>query len=666
MNKITMTDSDKIRLARFAGWVTALFSLVMTFLLIANFVQTRVNDPINNKTIPALVKRLSQNPADETLKAEIRAFDLMARKAYFTSHWQLRTGSYLLILGVLLTVLSVRYIQSTVSKLSEMDRIRESGGLDDLLARKWVLYSGSGLLLMALAAGYLSNNVLKDYQVNENGAINEENISSVQDPGKPGASTIGNTAAVNSATGTASRGVAKSGSTETGAAEIGNVVNPGVVPGSGLEKKSKDSQSSSVKSTDNKAGTTPPNTAQTDAANPNTSKSNAAPGFPTLAELKSNYPNFRGSEGIGVSFQKNTPVDWNGGSGKNILWKVKVPKSGFSTPIIWGNQLFVTGADAQARMVYCYDKNTGKLLWEGAADKIAGSPTSMPKVSTDTGLAAPTMATDGKAVFAIFATGDVIAFDLDGKRLWGRNLGVPDNHYGHSSSLIVYKDKLLVQYDTNRSGKLLALSTTTGETVWETVRKSKIAWSSPALVNTGKRMEAILSCNPNVSSYDPETGKELWSIDCLSGEVGPSVGYADGMVFAANEYAKLVGIKLGETPAVAWEADEFLPEASSPLAIKDLLYIATSYGVFACYEAKTGKKLWSQEYGDPFYASPVYADGKVYITDMAGKTHIVKATREYELIGTPELGEKSVCSPVFVGGKAYIRGMNQLYCIGMK
>ena len=176
----------------------------------------------------------------------------------------------------------------------------------------------------------------------------------------------------------------------------------------------------------------------------------------------------------------------------------------------------------------------------------------------------------------------------------------------------------------------------------------------------------ILTTNPNVSAYNPETGKELWSVACLSGEVGPSAGYDDGMVFAGNEYAKLVGIKLGGKPEIAWESDEFLPEVSSPLAVNGMLYVATSYGVFACFDAKTGTKQWSQEYGDAFYSSPVYADGKVYITDMSGKTHIVKATKEYQLIGTPELGEKAVCSPVFQDGRVYLRGMNQLYCLGTK
>jgi outer membrane protein assembly factor BamB len=616
--------NDKITLARRIAWIAAGFSLIMAVLLIANFAQTKLNPLVDNKTIPALVKRLSQSPADEELKTEIRAFDLMARKAYFTSQWQLRTGCYLLLLGVIIAILSVRYILSAKSKLNEIDSIEKVNGLDQLVAQKWVIYVGSGLIVIALLSGFFSYNSLKEYKVNENLVAQEE---------KP---------AENAAPAVQEQAIAPSNS----AAFAGNTTTAENIVATEV--------------TSIKTAETPANSALS------VTTTIASTGFPTMAELKSNYPFFRGAEGIGVSFQKNTPIDWNGAGGKNVLWKVKVPKAGFSSPIIWGNQLFVTGADAQARMVYCYDKNSGKLLWEASAENIEGSPAKMPKVTTDTGLAAPTMATDGHAVFAIFATGDVIALDMSGKRLWARNLGLPDNHYGHGSSLIVYKDKLLIQYDTNKSGKLIALATKSGETAWETVRSSKISWSSPILVNTGNRMELILTTNPNVNGYDPQTGQELWSVACLSGEVGPSAGYADGMVFAANEYSKLVGIKLGATPEVAWEADEFLPEVSSPLAVNGLLYVATTYGVFACYDAKTGTKNWSQEYGDAFYSSPVYADGKIYITDMSGKTHIVKATKEYQLIGTPELGEKTVCSPVFQDGRVYLRGVNQLYCLGLK
>lgn len=610
---------DKQKLAQRIAYISAGFALIMAVLLIANFIQTKLNHPIENKTIPALVKRLSQNPSDDALKAEIRAFDLMARKAYFTSQWQLRTGSYLMFLGLIISILAVRYILAAKSKLNEIDPANEAKGLDRLVAQKWVIYVGSGLIAIAVVSGFLASNSLNDYMVNENIAIQEENPAATVSPPV----------------------VQKQVSAP--ANQIAQTETPATI------KNTTEANISATQPTET-------------AAAPAVAKSAA---LPTQAELKANYPFFRGPFGDGVAFQKNTPTDWNGAGGKNVVWKVKVPKSGFSSPIIWGNQLFVTGADPQSRMVYCYDKNSGKQLWEAAADNIQGSPSAMPKVTADTGLAASTMATDGRAVFAIFATGDVLALDMTGKRLWARNLGVPDNHYGHGSSLMVYRNKLLVQYDTNRGGKLIALDTQTGNTAYEVLRNSKISWSSPILVNTGNRTELIMTTNPNVNGYDPETGKELWNIACLSGEVGPSAGYTDGMVFAANEYAKLVGIKIGGgTPEIAWEADEFLPEVSSPLAVNGLLYIATSYGVLACYDAKAGQKLWSQEYGSSFYASPVFADGKVYITDMTGKTYIVKATRDYQLVGSPEIGEKAVCSPIFQDGKVYLRGMNNLYCIG--
>ena len=612
---MTVSTNTKIKLARQVAIIAGGFALLLAVLLIANFIQTKLNNPIENKTIPALVKRLSENPSDEALKAEIRAFDLMARKAYFTSQWQLRTGAYLMFLGLIISILAVRYILAAKSKLNEIDPANEAKGLDKLVAQKWVIYVGSGLVVIAVVSGFLASNSLNEYNVDENGVV----------------------------------------SNEQPAMQASNTANTEQAPNSNEQA----TQEAPVSTTES-ATTTTAQPAATEA--PAEAKPAA---LPTTAQLQANYPFFRGPFGDGVAFQKNTPTDWNGAAGKNIVWKVKVPKAGFSSPIIWGDKLFVTGADAQARMVYCYDKNSGKLLWEAAADNIQGSPSGMPKVTADTGLAAPTMATDGNSVFAIFATGDVLALDMTGKRLWARNLGVPDNHYGHGSSLIVYKNKLLIQYDTNRGGKLLALDTQSGNTVYETLRNSKISWSSPILVNTGSRTELILTTNPNVNGYDPQTGKEMWNIACLSGEVGPSAGYADGMVFAANEYAKLVGIKFnGGAPEIAWEADEFLPEVSSPLAVNGMLYVATSYGVLACYDAKSGEKLWSQEFGGSFYASPVYADGKVYITDMTGKTYIVKATREYQLVGTPEIGEKAVCSPIFQDGKIYLRGMSNLYCIG--
>ncbi len=604
--------NDRIKLARQIAWLAAGFAAVMAVLLIANYIQTRINDPIDNKTIPALVKRLSAAPEDETIKEEIRAFDLMARKAYFTSQWQLRTGSYLMFLGLIVSILAVRYILSEKSKLNEIDRLKEAGELDKLIAQKWVMYVGAGLILLASVSGFLSYNALDSYTVDESTSGDSQKTVGQEPPPEIQQAAL---------------------MTDTTTARQTPAV------GDPVQLPAKD-------------------TTQVKAV--------AVPALPSKNQLRANFPYFRGAEGTGIAYQKNVPEEWNGSAGTNILWKVKIPKPGFSTPIIWGNQLFVTGADAQSRVVYCYDRRNGKLIWEADADSIEGSPATAPKVTSDTGLAAPTMATDGRAVFAIFATGDLLALDMNGKRLWGRNLGIPDNHYGHSSSLIIFKDKLLVQFDTNRAGKLIGIDSQTGKTAWETQRSSKISWSSPILITNGTRTELILTSNPTVAAYNPQTGKELWSLACLSGEVGPSAGFGEGLVFAANEYAKLVAIKPGDTPEIVWEADEFLPEVSSPLAVNGLLYIATSYGAFACYDAKTGAKLWSEEFGDSFYSSPVYVEGKVYLTDTSGKTRIIKATRDYQPVGTVELGEKSVCSPIFMDGRAYLRGMNNLYCIGTK
>lgn len=602
------------RLAIFAAG----FSLIVCILLIVNYVQSKAVNPIESETLKTLVDRLKQNPPDEQLVNEIRAFDLLARKAYFTSQWQLRTGGYLLILGLITTILSVRYVRASRSKLDELEGIEKDAHLDSLLARKWVIIAGAGIIVLAIVSGALSYNALDAYTVPESSTAENSavSVSEAPAPTEPVASAAqsSDTSSVQSATVT---------ETQTPVTE---------------EEK-------------------------TSVAAPVAVAPKAA-AIPSLKELQANYPYFRGAEGRGVAYQNNVPTSWDGVAGTQVLWKVKTPKHGFSSPIIWKNKVFMTGADKSAREVYCYDLASGKLLWTAKAEQIPGSPAQMPKVTEDTGFAAPTMATNGSAVFAIFANGDLLSLDMDGKQLWSKNMGVPDNHYGHSSSLIIYKDKLIIQYDTNKGGKVMALSTATGDEVWLTPRKSKISWSSPILVNTGGRTELILTTDPNVDSYDPETGKELWSVKCLSGEVGASAGYDNGMVFAANEYAIFAAIKLGAKPEIVWQADEFLPEVASPLAVNGLVVIATSYGAVACYDTASGDKLWSQEFSSGFYASPVYAGGNFYLMDMSGVCHVVKTAKEYQLVGESKLGEKCVCSPVFADGKLLIRGFDNLYCIG--
>ncbi len=385
--------------------------------------------------------------------------------------------------------------------------------------------------------------------------------------------------------------------------------------------------------------------------------------YPSSEDIMKNWPSFRGPGGSGFSDSANTPVSWDGTSGDGVVWKTAVPKPGLNSPIIWGDRLFISGADEEGQEVYCFDRHTGELLWLRKVENIPGSSAEPPEVAEDTGHAAPTMATDGRRVFAIFSTGDIAGYDFEGSRLWAKNLGVADIHYGYASSLVLYKTRLLIQYDDMSNPRLIALDAATGENAWEISREVAASWSSPIVVNTGSRSEVIIGATPVLASYDPETGKELWSIECLLGEVGPSPAYADGMAFAVNQFGDLVAISL-ETNQVVWQTYEDLPDVSSPLATGRFLIIGTSYGVVTCFNAKTGEIFWFHEFYDGFYSSPVLAGDKVYMMDRSGVVHIFKAAEEYIPLGAPELGEPSDSTPAFMDNLIYIRGQENLYCIG--
>jgi len=387
------------------------------------------------------------------------------------------------------------------------------------------------------------------------------------------------------------------------------------------------------------------------------------PDFPTDAEIRRNHPSFRGPFGLGVNYKTKIPTDWDGTSGKNIVWKKPLPLPGLNSPVIWGNFLFLAGANASTRKVFCYNRLNGKLIWAKEVKSIPGSPSTSPKVTNDTGYSASGLCTDGKRVYAIFATGDLICFDYEGNQVWAKNLGVPNNHYGYASSLQFYKDKLIVQYDNNKSCKLMALSTHTGTEIWSTKREGQISWSSPILVPKGKSADIIVNNSPNVACYNAETGKEKWKTNCLTGEIGPSPAYGNGMVFVAQEYAKMLGLKDGK---VVWEKYEYLPDVSSPVAYKDFVFFTTSYGDMVCVNQKDGAVIWHNEFDNGFYGSPVIVDGKLYSVDRTGVTVIVQASGEYKLIGQSSLGEKSDCTPAFSDGMVYIRGHKNLYCIGRK
>ncbi|WP_372948773.1 PQQ-binding-like beta-propeller repeat protein [Mariniphaga sp.] len=620
-----MTNNDKLKLAQNVAVISGIFCSVVALLLLLNFWQFAKNDPIESQALEVLVERLKEDPNNDGLKTEIRQYDLLARKAYFNSQWQVKTGAYLLLFGAIVLAFALRVYYSLKSKIEVPDKVQENEITSRILAQKGILIVGAVIFILAFLASFATVNYLEKYDWETASA---EGSAEAVDEGieviDVGGNSFDETDQISEADQTSSE-------EETVAEEVESRAEPAA-----------DQQPESLQEEK-------PVTAVTTAL--------------TLEQVRQNHNSFRGPLGQGISYHKNIPTEWDGPSGTNILWKSPIPKHGYNSPVVWGDKVFIAGADNQSREVYCYNRNNGNLLWTGKANNIPGSPASPPRVTEDTGLSAPTVTTDGQRVFAIFATGDVIAFDMDGNRVWAKNLGVPDNHYGHSSSLIVWDNKLIIQYDTNKGGKVMALSLASGETVWETTRDAKISWASPVLAQVDGKYQVVLTADPIVAGYDVQTGNELWSVECMMGEVGPSVGYSDGIVHAANEYATMVAIDI-KTQEILWEDDMFLPEAASPLAHNGLLIIATSYGVMVCYDAKTGEEYWEHDVGKTLYSSPMVADGKLFMMDNDGVMRIYEFGKEMKLIAENELGETAGTTPAFADGRIYIRGEENLYCIG--
>jgi outer membrane protein assembly factor BamB len=622
-----MTNNDKLKLAQNVAVISGIFCSVVALLLLLNFWQFSKNDPIESQALEVLVERLKEDPNNDGLKTEIRQYDLLARKAYFNSQWQVKTGAWLLLFGAIVLAFALRVYYSMKAKIEEPEKVLENEITSRILAQKGIIIVGAVVFALAFAASFATVDYLEKYDWETASAevsaeIVDEGIEVID---------VGETPVTESAQ------VAETKETEVEE----ETENAGIEPSTAGLPEEETLQ------------------AEVPAEKPAASVSTAL----TIEQVRQNHNSFRGPLGQGISYHKNIPTEWDGSSGTNILWKSPIPKQGYNSPVVWGDKVFIAGADNQSREVYCYNRADGKLLWTGKADNIPGSPASPPRVTEDTGLSAPTATTDGQRVYAIFATGDVIAFDMNGKRVWAKNLGVPDNHYGHSSSLLVWDNKLIVQYDTNKGGKVLALNVANGETVWETTRDAKISWASPVLVQVDGKYQVVLTADPIVAGYDVQTGNELWSVECMMGEVGPSVGYSDGIVYAANEYATLVAIDI-KTQEILWDDDMFLPEASSPLAHNGLLFIATSYGVLVCYDAKTGEEYWEHDVGKTLYSSPMYADGKLFMMDNDGMMRIYDYGKEMKLLAENELGETAGTTPAFADGRIYIRGEEHLYCIG--
>lgn len=421
----------------------------------------------------------------------------------------------------------------------------------------------------------------------------------------------------------------------------------------------------------------------------------------TLAKVSTNWPQWRGPGGQGISTEKNLPTEWS--STKNIKWKTPIAGRSHSSPIVWENKVFLTtaiegalvpgakavkhtaggqeflhpdsiGADHKHTFkVLCIDRDTGKILWE----QIAFEGTPYDNRHRKSSYAASTPATDGKLVYAFFGTEGLYAYDMKGKLVWKADLGkLGTVGMGTGTSPILYNDLVLMQCDEDNgeSSFIVALDKKTGKEIWKTPRKVQVSWSTPILVTTGKRTELITSGTEFVVSYDPATGKELWRHKGVESNAIPSPVANNDTVFISAGFPQKIAmaIRLGGSgdlteANIAWKYDKGTAYVPSPILYGNYLYLMTDRGILTCLDAMTGKlKYEGGRIPIPatFTASPVAFDGKILLTSEDGDTFIIKAGPTHEILGTNSLGEPVYASPAIADGRIFIRSEKNLYCIG--
>jgi len=410
----------------------------------------------------------------------------------------------------------------------------------------------------------------------------------------------------------------------------------------------------------------------------------AVPAYPSPDEVRANWPRLFGPAGDLVAVHTNAPTTWDGPSGDGILWKSEVPLAGASSPVVWGDAVFLTAADRTKRMVLCFDAKTGAQRWARPVGAIPGGNIVLKKdLWEQYSYAANTGTTDGRRFYAIFANADLVSFDFDGNRQWAKTLGTLDNGYGHASSLCMHENLLIVQVDQNRPEKgeslsrIDALDGATGKVVWSTKRPVTVSWTTPSIARVDDTPQLITLANPFVISYDPATGREIWRYKWLDGsaDIAPSPVYAAGRVFVAMDGVAVTAIKADGTGDVTqthrlWEYDgDVLPSISTPMSDGTRVYVADETGYLGCLDAATGELRWEEEVEFPFMASPVLVGTRVYavaeeLEEDKGVTFVFDAADAYNEVARNVLGEVVRATPAFMDGRIYMRGTKHLFCIG--
>jgi hypothetical protein len=385
------------------------------------------------------------------------------------------------------------------------------------------------------------------------------------------------------------------------------------------------------------------------------------------------WSRWRGPSGQGYVQGTNYVDRWS--NTENVKWRVTVPGRGHSSPVIWGDHLFLTTSRDESRLsMLAYSRSTGKLLWETAVPTDLDVEHTYPKNSK----ASATPVTDGQMVYASFGTHGLAAFDFSGKLVWRRPIGRIDNYHGSAGSPVLYKDRLFVYQDhrpTSDTGAFIgAFDTRTGEPIWRTDRSQTVGWGTPIVISTGERDELIVNSQRMVQAYNPDTGTELWRVRGMLFEVIPTCVVGHDMVFCSSGRAgPTFAIRPGGSgdvteTHVAWSSPKGSPFVPSGLLHGDLLYLINDMqSILTVYHAKTGEVAYQGRLGtaqrEGFSSSPVVVGNKLFFTNDLGQTFVVEAGPTFKLLHVNQLDAQVIASPALVDGVWYWRTDSELLAL---
>jgi putative pyrroloquinoline-quinone binding quinoprotein/putative pyrroloquinoline-quinone-binding quinoprotein len=426
--------------------------------------------------------------------------------------------------------------------------------------------------------------------------------------------------------------------------------------------------------------------------------------FTTLASSSDQWPQFRGPQSTGVADDPNLPDTWS--STRNVVWKTEIPGSGWSSPVVWGDRIFLTSvistvapeapkkglyfggnregipADEHRWMVYAVDWKTAKIVWEREVHR--GVPASAHHLKNT--YASETPATDGERVYAYFGNLGLFVFDMEGKPVWSQPWGPFRTRYGWgtASSPVLYKDRIYVVNDNDDRSFLAALDKRTGKQIWRVERDEASNWSTPYIWENDRRTEIITSGTRKIRAYDLD-GKVLWELGGMSSIVIPTPFSQHGLLFLASGYVNDtvrpvyavkagargdISLKEGETnnEYIAWYQRQAGPYNPSPLVYGDYYYTLLDRGIFTCHDARTGREIYGKQRIDPeasaFTASPWASNGKIFALSEDGDTFVIQAGTEFKVLGKNALDEMCMATPAISRGSLIIRTATKLYRIG--